>query len=408
LYQDDLPNRVRVVVIGGGIHGVAVLHDLVSRGWQDVILLEGDRLGSGASSRSQKFAPCIPGSSEAWTASDARMLAREAQLLSEVAPDLCQETRVEWRCTQSWLRWVATGTAWLSGFGPACHNVDDTIQIRGFLFDDLGFVRRVAHSAKMLGAKIIESTYVDSITMDEDGWIIKGRSANGEGFKLGALFVVNCAGQGVADLLERSRILPGYSPTFVHEIFLLADAPEFVSALVWRSRNGFPGMRFAVPWHKMLIIGPWRMESDELERDFARHLLQKGVTRLLEEAEQLGLTREAVFSGYLRKRLFVDPVSTSLLNWTNRSIVGEMKGKRGSLFTLYGGSFLSFRYYARQIGDRIMLRFGERRPSLADSKQAWFHAGDDQNQELRSRFEYGGCATDSVIDACLQDALGAR
>jgi 4-methylaminobutanoate oxidase (formaldehyde-forming) len=43
----DLPDRARVVVIGGGIIGASVAYHLAHRGWTDVVLLERDRLTSG-------------------------------------------------------------------------------------------------------------------------------------------------------------------------------------------------------------------------------------------------------------------------------------------------------------------------------------------------------------------------
>ena len=42
-----LPQRARVVVIGGGIIGCSVAYHLAHMGWKDVVLLERDRLTSG-------------------------------------------------------------------------------------------------------------------------------------------------------------------------------------------------------------------------------------------------------------------------------------------------------------------------------------------------------------------------
>src|SRR5436190_4089379 len=42
-----LPERARVVVIGGGIIGCSVAYHLAHLGWKDVVLLERDRLTSG-------------------------------------------------------------------------------------------------------------------------------------------------------------------------------------------------------------------------------------------------------------------------------------------------------------------------------------------------------------------------
>src|SRR5262245_6148354 len=43
-----LPDRARVVVIGGGVIGTSVAYHLAHLGWKDVVLLERDRLTSGS------------------------------------------------------------------------------------------------------------------------------------------------------------------------------------------------------------------------------------------------------------------------------------------------------------------------------------------------------------------------
>ena len=43
----ELPDRARVVVIGGGIIGSSIAYHLSKMGWTDILLLERDRLTSG-------------------------------------------------------------------------------------------------------------------------------------------------------------------------------------------------------------------------------------------------------------------------------------------------------------------------------------------------------------------------
>src|SRR4051812_47914815 len=42
-----VPDRARVVVVGGGVIGASVAYHLAHLGWTDVVLLERDRLTSG-------------------------------------------------------------------------------------------------------------------------------------------------------------------------------------------------------------------------------------------------------------------------------------------------------------------------------------------------------------------------
>src|SRR5256714_1953382 len=43
----EVPSRARVVIVGGGIIGTSVAYHLAHAGWNDVVLLERDRLTSG-------------------------------------------------------------------------------------------------------------------------------------------------------------------------------------------------------------------------------------------------------------------------------------------------------------------------------------------------------------------------
>ena len=54
-YTCEIPKRVRVLILGGGIHGVGCLHDLASRGWKDILLIEKNTLASGTSHSSTKL-----------------------------------------------------------------------------------------------------------------------------------------------------------------------------------------------------------------------------------------------------------------------------------------------------------------------------------------------------------------
>src|SRR5438034_7679947 len=45
--MNGVPDRARVVVIGGGVIGTSVAYHLAHMGWNDVVLLERDRLTSG-------------------------------------------------------------------------------------------------------------------------------------------------------------------------------------------------------------------------------------------------------------------------------------------------------------------------------------------------------------------------
>ena len=43
----DLPNKAKVVVVGGGVIGCSIAYHLTKIGWSDVVLLERQKLTSG-------------------------------------------------------------------------------------------------------------------------------------------------------------------------------------------------------------------------------------------------------------------------------------------------------------------------------------------------------------------------
>ena len=63
-----LPDRARVVVIGGGVIGCSVAYHLAHAGWTDVLLLERDRLTSGSTWHAAGLMTCFGSTSETSTA----------------------------------------------------------------------------------------------------------------------------------------------------------------------------------------------------------------------------------------------------------------------------------------------------------------------------------------------------
>src|SRR5512139_1278486 len=64
----QLPDRARVVVIGGGVIGCSVAYHLAHAGWTDVVLLERDRLTSGTTWHAAGLMTCFGSTSETSTA----------------------------------------------------------------------------------------------------------------------------------------------------------------------------------------------------------------------------------------------------------------------------------------------------------------------------------------------------
>ena len=87
----DLPDRARVVVIGGGVIGTSTAYHLARRGWTDVVLLEQGQLSSGTT----WHAAGLLGQLRA-TESGTRLVQYSARLYGELTTSrarICQSAR---------------------------------------------------------------------------------------------------------------------------------------------------------------------------------------------------------------------------------------------------------------------------------------------------------------------------
>ncbi len=176
-----LPDRARVVVIGGGVIGTSVAYHLAHMGWKDVVLLERDRLTSGTTWHAAGLVVTFGSTSE--TSTELRKYTRdlyrrlEAETgqatgfnpvgFIEVAADA--DRLEEYRRVAAFNRWCGVDVQEIS---PAevkklfpLARVDDILA--GFYVADDGRANPVdvtmalAKGARMAGARLIEGVRVD-------------------------------------------------------------------------------------------------------------------------------------------------------------------------------------------------------------------------------------------------------
>src|SRR5262245_42534012 len=211
-----LPDRARVVVIGGGVIGTSVAYHLAHMGWKDVLLLERDRLTSGTTWHAAGLMVTFGSTSE--TSTEMRKYTRdlygrlEAETgqatgfnpcgFIEVAADA--DRLEEFRRVAAFNRWCGVDAQEIS---PAevkqlfpLARVDDILA--GFYVKDDGRVNPVdvtmalAKGARMAGARIMEGVAATAV-------LRKGGRAAGVRTALGdieAEYVVNCAGMWARQL----------------------------------------------------------------------------------------------------------------------------------------------------------------------------------------------------------------
>jgi glycine cleavage system aminomethyltransferase T/glycine/D-amino acid oxidase-like deaminating enzyme len=213
-----LPDRARVVVVGGGVIGTSVAYHLAHMGWKDVVLLERDRLTSGSTWHAAGLMVTFGSTSE--TSTELRKYTRDlyARLEAEtgqatgfmpvgfieVAADA--DRLEEFRRVAAFNRLCGVDVAEISPsevkrLFPLAR-VDDILA--GFYVRDDGRVNPVdatmalAKGARLAGARIIEGMPVTAVLL-KGGRVAGVRTARGD---IEAEYVVNATGMWARQLGE--------------------------------------------------------------------------------------------------------------------------------------------------------------------------------------------------------------
>jgi len=217
-----IPERARVVVIGGGVIGCSVAYHLADMGCTDVVLLERDQLTSGTTWHAAGLMTTYGSSSE--TSLGIRRYSRE--LIGRLEAETGQSTGFmqvgfieaaadpgrleEYRRVTAFNRRhgndvVEISPAEIKALFPLAR-VDDILA--GFYTATDGRINPVdltmalAKGARMKGARVLQNTPVTGV-LARNGRVVGVRTEQGE---IEAEFVVNCAGMWARQLGEKSGV----------------------------------------------------------------------------------------------------------------------------------------------------------------------------------------------------------
>lgn len=203
-----LPDRARVVVVGGGIAGCSVLHHLAELGWTDTLLVEKGELTSGSTWHAAGLCTQFHSSRPV-----TRLLMRSLEIYRDLkdasgtpvgmrtvgslrlatTPERVDEIRArEGLARTAGLPFEAVGPKEVSELFPLA-NVEDVLAAAylptdGYV-DPSAVTQAFAHHAREAGATISQRTTVTGFTRTSDGWIVHTDRGDIECER-----VVNCAG----------------------------------------------------------------------------------------------------------------------------------------------------------------------------------------------------------------------
>jgi glycine cleavage system aminomethyltransferase T/glycine/D-amino acid oxidase-like deaminating enzyme len=218
----DLPQRARVVVVGGGVIGTSVAYHLAHMGVRDVVLLERDRLTSGTTWHAAGLMATFGSTSE--TSTELRKYTRDLYLRLEAETGLATGMRqvglIELAIEEGRLEEYRRVAAFNRHCGVEVHEIsarevaelwplartDDVLA--GFYIPADGRVNPVdvtmslAKGARQQGARIIEDVPVTGVIV-RNGTVAGVRTPRGD---IEAEYVVNCAGMWARQLGELAGV----------------------------------------------------------------------------------------------------------------------------------------------------------------------------------------------------------
>ena len=218
----DLPQRARVVIIGGGVIGCSVAYHLAHMGWRDVVLLERDRLTSGTTWHAAGLIVTFGSTSE--TSTEMRKYTRD--LYTKLEAETGQDTGFkpvgfievaadrdrleEYRRVSAFNRVCGVDVQEISpGQVKELFPLAETSDLlAGFYVKDdgradpVGVTMALAKGARQQGARLIENCAVTGITQKR-GAVTGVTTAYGT---IECEYVVNCAGMWARQLGELAGV----------------------------------------------------------------------------------------------------------------------------------------------------------------------------------------------------------
>ncbi len=386
-----MSGRVDILVVGGGIHGVAVAQAAAAAGYSVLLLEQFEQLAQGTSSRSSKLVHGGLRYLESGQFHLVRECLKERALLLKNAPELVRLTPFfipvyhDTSRSPGLLR-VGLGlyrllaglraetrfrslpmSAWEGLDGLATRELRAVFQYYDAQTDDALLTRAVMRSAARLGAACLTGARVMAIQRDKAGCLID-YERGGRVERQRADVVVNAAGPWANALLETAapsaRRLPVDLVQGAH-IALAAPAPQGVYYVeAPQDRRAV----FIMPWQGMTLVGttetprsalpaeladwePLPAEIDYLRSVYRRYFPERAGAAVHHAFAGLRVLPKGAGSAFARPR-------ETVLLWDSRM----------RILTVYGGKLTAYRATAEKVIRSLRAHLPRRR-GIADTAQ---------------------------------------
>lgn len=394
--EKSLGAKLDVLVLGGGIHGVGVLHDLIARGITNVELLEKNQIGSGTSSKSTKL--IHGGLRYLQNISQFPMVKEslnERRFLLDIAPEIVQPIRFILPLDHSFAHqmFLRTGLFFydclagrdkihshksiekseVSKLAPVLDqsSFKHYVQFWDGQTDDLALVHKIAQSATEHHGTIREGCQAETIRSTDEGFLVGYKNAQGEFTEVHTHYVINCLGPWANRFLEQNRIVPEYEALNnkgIHLIFPDMGLKAGVFLFSFSDQRAI----FILPWLGKTLVGTtekaYSADLDNIPVD------EEEIDYLLTHCNKIlnpPLQKNQILETFAGLRWLAVNKNKSLSATPREVSLGMNRGKSGYIQTIYGGKLTSYRLLAKKIGDQLCQDMQRDLPCQTQLKEHW-------------------------------------
>lgn len=400
--------RAKCVIIGGGVHGLGIAHDLSSRGMDDVWLLEKNTFGSGTSCWSTKL---IHGGlrylENIWDWGLVQSSLAERQLLMELAHDLIFPIPLLYPVYEQGRRpaYQIRAGLWLydrlsASDGLRNHNIvsphelsrctksfrldgmKQCFQFWDALTDDAALCLRVAAGAHKNGAHLCEGVKVESIMPSGGRYrlnlTVPHRSV---GMSIETSAVVLAAGPWSHELLGGEELSPRHKGLNNKGTHLVLKDMGFTKGILMESVDPADGrIFFALPWKGHTLVGTTEKiyhtaaDDQKPEADEIDYLLRNLSAYTATCKSALESQIKYVYSGL---RWLVGDSSGTLSQISRDYTITTHGSPLAKLWTIYGGKLTGYRRLAKEVADQVCKHLDHPHPSVTHQHKVWASSTED-------------------------------
>jgi glycerol-3-phosphate dehydrogenase len=422
-----------ILIVGGGIHGVGLLHDLTARHVKGVHLVEQHALASGTSSRSTKLAH---GGLRYLEHFEQWALVREAiqertlllrllqgivRPLPIVIPNFKSDPRPAWMVRMGLFLYDMLGgdtglpsarSLTLEQMYQAAPYLSkeriDKDMLKGFLYYDAQMlddviVRIAAEASKRLGGTYAENTTAEKIEpLSKGGYRVTLNQA-GRRSEVTTKVIVNAAGAWCNSNLLRWGIVPNV-PCLLnigsHLVFkpeaVAGGTPEKSAATLLQNDDG--RVAFFIPWNNRWLFGttesilegdPGKVFAPQADKDYlmqaaARNLdlvdAEKnvdeffcGVRTMPVKQKHQKAPHQSVQASWIEKPFespfYMKSIDSNISALSRETVIDEALP---NLISIYGGKYTTYRSQCEKLGNRICARLGVGGTPGTQVAENWF------------------------------------